>query len=73
MHGMDNPSTSRAASALHWLIYRYFLQFQALKGYKPGFMTVDDLSMSPECFGFGKLRIVICGNETESFMLQNPS
>jgi len=73
MHGVGNPNTSWAASTLSGLIYRYFLQFHAKKGYKPGFVTVDDFSMSPECFGFGKLRsIVICSNETESVMLQNP-
>jgi hypothetical protein len=33
-----------------------------MKGYGPGHMSVDDFSMSPECFGFGKLRIaIICG------------
>jgi hypothetical protein len=74
MHGVDNPSISWAASTLHWFIYRYFLQFHAKKSYKPGFMAVDDLSMSPECFGFGKLRIiVICGDGTEYVMLHNPS
>jgi hypothetical protein len=70
---VDNPNPSWTASTLHGLIYRYFLQFQAKKGYKPGFMTLDDFSMSPECFGFGKLRIVlIFSNETESVVLQKP-
>jgi len=74
MHGVGNPNTYWAASTLNGLICRYFLQFHAQKGYKPGFMTLDDISMSPECFGFGKLKsIVICNIETESVMLQNPS
>jgi hypothetical protein len=62
---VGNPNTSWAASILLGLIYRYFLQFHAKKGFKPGFMTVDDFSMSPECFGFGKLRIIVtCSNGT---------
>ena len=48
-----------------FLACRYFLQFHAVKGYNSGYMGVDDFSMSPECFGLGKLRIVgICGTDS---------
>jgi hypothetical protein len=48
-----------------FLVCRYFLQFHAVKGYSPGYMSVDDFSMSPECFGLGKLRIVlICDSDS---------
>ncbi|GFG39571.1 hypothetical protein Cfor_01001, partial [Coptotermes formosanus] len=43
----------RSVNTLPNITHRYFLQFHAKKSYKPGFMAVDDLSMSPECFGFG--------------------
>jgi hypothetical protein len=49
-----------------FLVRRYFLQFHAVKGYTPGYMGVDDFSMSPECFGLGKLRIVlICDTDSD--------
>jgi hypothetical protein len=53
MHGVDFPGILQAASTLHLLVPRYFLQFHAVKGYKPGYLSLDDFSMSPECFGFG--------------------
>ncbi|KAG7206284.1 hypothetical protein KM043_003665 [Ampulex compressa] len=34
--------------------YRYFLQFEASKGYSSkGDVAIDDFSLSPECFGIG--------------------
>jgi hypothetical protein len=47
-----------------FLVYRYFLKFHAVKAYHQGYMCLDDFSMSPECFGFGKLRIaIICSTK----------
>lgn len=59
MHGVGPLNMSRAASTLYLLVHRYSLQFHAVKGYKWGYMSLDDLSMSPECFGLGKLRYIV--------------
>ncbi|XP_053974206.1 ALK tyrosine kinase receptor isoform X2 [Hylaeus volcanicus] len=42
------------AIALPEIKYRYFLQFEASRGYaSKGDVAVDDISLSPECFGIG--------------------
>lgn len=34
--------------------YQYYLQFEASKGYaSKGDVAIDDVSLSPECFGIG--------------------
>jgi hypothetical protein len=30
-----------------------------VKGYLQGYVGIDDFSMSPECFGLGKQRIIV--------------
>lgn len=63
MNGVFIPDMSWAASTLWLLVHRYYLQFHAVKGITPGYVGLDDFSMSPECFGFGKLkRGIIFGN-----------
>ncbi|XP_076176518.1 anaplastic lymphoma kinase isoform X2 [Ptiloglossa arizonensis] len=42
------------AIALPAIKYRYFLQFEASRGYSSkGDVAIDDFSLSPECFGIG--------------------
>lgn len=37
-----------------FLSYRYFLEFEASRGYNgKGDVAIDDFSLSPECFGIG--------------------
>jgi hypothetical protein len=59
MHGVGIQKISCVVTTLYLLIFRYSLQFHAVKGIKGSYMSLDDLSMSPECFGFGMLRYIV--------------
>jgi hypothetical protein len=70
MHGVFIPDKSQAASTLCLLFHRYYLQFHAVKGLKPSYMSLDDFSMSPECFGFGKLEHSIIYDNSSVFFVR---
>ncbi|XP_011703178.1 PREDICTED: ALK tyrosine kinase receptor isoform X2 [Wasmannia auropunctata] len=48
------------AIALPDIKYRYYLEFEAAKGFSPkSDIAIDDISLSPECFGIGVPRNVV--------------
>ncbi|XP_076635362.1 anaplastic lymphoma kinase isoform X1 [Colletes latitarsis] len=52
--GNKNDIWHNQAVALPDIKYRYFLQFEANRGYaSKGDVAIDDFSLSPECFGIG--------------------
>ncbi|KAL0123932.1 hypothetical protein PUN28_006035 [Cardiocondyla obscurior] len=59
-YGTDSDAWYSEAVALGDIKYRYHLQFEASRGYSSkGDIAVDDISLSPECFGLGVPRDVV--------------
>ncbi|XP_018396574.1 PREDICTED: ALK tyrosine kinase receptor [Cyphomyrmex costatus] len=53
-YGTDTDNWHKEAIALPDIKYRYHLQFEASKGYSAkSDIAIDDISLSPECFGIG--------------------